>query len=299
MTFQGSKKSRNYYSVKNFWEKEGKNRGDTPFATIRDHYFRNIEIKEIINFFSKKKTHYMLDIGCGNGFSTLFFSKLSKKILGLDYSHKLIQNAKNLLKKNKTKQVLKKYSYQNLQPKSKNIKFAVGNILDLSKYRNNFDGAVCCRVLINLPSKSSQSKAIENLSLSVKKNSYIFITEVVGKYHKLLSKFRTKSGLDPLEVYWHNLYLDEKHFINACKKNNLKLVKKIKYGDYQIASKVIYPKLIKPVEPSFLSDFNKFFSELFINDKNTLKKIINNYYKKKINVEDASHQTTYILKKIK
>ena len=299
MTFQGIKKSRNYYSVKNFWEKEGKNRGDTPFATIRDHYFRNIEIKEIINFFSKKKTHYMLDIGCGNGFSTVFFSKLSKKILGLDYSEKLIQNAKNLLKKNKTKQVLKKYSYQSLQPKSKNIKFSVGNILDLSKYKNNFDGAVCCRVLINLPSRSSQSKAIKNLSLSVKKNSYIFITEVVGKYHKLLSKFRTQSGLDPLEVYWHNLYLDEKHFINACKKNNLKLVKKIKYGEFQIASKVIYPKLIKPVEPSFLSEFNRFFSELFIKDKSTLKKIINNYYKRKMNVEDASHQTTYILKKIK
>ena len=43
----------------------------------------------------------------------------------------------------------------------------------------------------------------------------------------MLSKFRTKSGLDPLEVYWHNLYLDEKHFINACKKNNLKLIKKL------------------------------------------------------------------------
>ena len=299
MTFQGNKKLRTYNNVKNFWENEGKNRGDTPFATIRDHYFRNIEINEIINFFSKKKTRNLLDIGCGNGFSTLFFSKLSKKILGLDYSEKLIQNAKNLLKKNETKQVLKKYSYQSFKPKSKNIKFAVGNILDLSQYENSFDGAICCRVLINLPSKFSQSEAIKNLSLSVKKNSYIFITEVVGKYHKMLSKFRTKSGLDPLEVYWHNLYLDEKHFINACKKNNLKLIKKIKYGDYQIASKVIYPKLIKPAEPVFLSDFNRFFSELFINDKSLLKRIIYNYYKKKINVEDASHQTTYILKKIR
>ena len=154
MTFQGNKKLRTYSNVKNFWENEGKNRGDTPFATIRDHYFRNIEINEIINFFSKKKTRNLLDIGCGNGFSTLFFSKLSKKILGLDYSEKLIQNAKNLLKKNETKQVLKKYSYQSFNPKSKNIKFAVGNILDLSQYENSFDGAICCRVIINLPSKS-------------------------------------------------------------------------------------------------------------------------------------------------
>ena len=44
MTFQGTKKSRNYFSVKNFWENEGKNRRDSPFATIRDHYFRNIEV---------------------------------------------------------------------------------------------------------------------------------------------------------------------------------------------------------------------------------------------------------------
>ena len=142
-------------------------------------------------------------------------------------------------------------------------------------------------------------RAIKNLSCSLKKNSYVFLTEVVGKYHKILSKFRVSSGLSPLEVYWHNLYLDESFFLKSCKKNNLKLIKKIKYGEYQIASKVIYPKLIKPSEPLFLSDFNKLFSELFINDKNMLKKFINFYYKKNINVEDASHQTTYILKKVK
>jgi len=55
MTFQGNKKFRTYQNVKNFWENEGKRIGDSPFATIRDHYFRKIEVKEIINFFKKKK----------------------------------------------------------------------------------------------------------------------------------------------------------------------------------------------------------------------------------------------------
>ena len=62
-----------------FGKMKAKNRGDTPFATIRDHYFRNIEINEIINFFSKKKTRNLLDIGCGNGFSTLFLANYQKK----------------------------------------------------------------------------------------------------------------------------------------------------------------------------------------------------------------------------
>ena len=298
MTFQGNKKFRTYQNVKNFWENEGKRIGDSPFATIRDHYFRKIEVKEIINFFKKKKIDKLLDIGCGNGFSTLHFSRLAKNIIGIDYSKKLIKNAKNLLKKNNTKKILKEYSY-NLTPNSKNIEFEEGNILDLGKYEKKFNAAICCRVLINLPSKKMQSEAIKNLSNSMKKGSYIFMTEVVGKYHKLLSRYRVASGLSPLETYWHNLYLDEIFFKDACKKHGLKIIKKIKYGEYQIVSKVIYPKFVQPLQPSFLSNFNKFFSEIFVNDKKTLKKFINNYYKKNINVEDASHQTTYILKKIK
>ena len=50
MTFQGKTRKRNYKEVKAFWEKESKRIGNSPYATIRDHYFRYIEINEIVNY---------------------------------------------------------------------------------------------------------------------------------------------------------------------------------------------------------------------------------------------------------
>ena len=72
MTFQGKIRKRSYNQVKSFWDKESKRIGNSPYATIRDHYFRYIEINEIVNFFKRKKIKKLLDIGCGNGFSTYF-----------------------------------------------------------------------------------------------------------------------------------------------------------------------------------------------------------------------------------
>ena len=79
MTFQGNKKLRTYSNVKNFWENEGKNRGDTPFATIRDHYFRNIEINEIINFFLKRKLVTYLILVVVMVFLHFFLANYQKK----------------------------------------------------------------------------------------------------------------------------------------------------------------------------------------------------------------------------
>lgn len=55
MTFQGKKRTRSYQNVKKFWDNEGIYRGKSPFATIRDHYYRLIEISNIVDFLKKKK----------------------------------------------------------------------------------------------------------------------------------------------------------------------------------------------------------------------------------------------------
>ena len=102
-----------------------------------------------------------------------------------------------------------------------------------------------------------------------------------------------------MEKYWHNLYLKEDFFLKEFRKNGLKLVKKIKYGKYQVLSKIIYPNLIYPSEPNFLSAFNKLAAKLYISDKNFLSSFIKKTLHKKLkNLDDISHQTSYILKKI-
>lgn len=82
MTFQGEIKKRTYKNVYNFWQNEGKKRGNGIFATLRDHYFRLVEITTILKEL-KKQNNKLLDIGCGNGISTFFFHHLPKKLLPL------------------------------------------------------------------------------------------------------------------------------------------------------------------------------------------------------------------------
>ena len=115
-----------------------------------------------------------------------------------------------------------------------------------------------------------QTMAMKNVYDSLKKNSLFIVNEVEASNHKKLSKLRETNDLEPLERYWHNLYLNEKQFLKNAKKIGFKLVKKIQYGEYQILSKVIYPKIVKPNNPDFIK-FNSYAAEIFLNNKDLSK----------------------------
>jgi SAM-dependent methyltransferase len=298
MTYQGKIKIRTSTNVYNFWENEGKNRGSGILATLRDHHFRYIEIVSILKEIKKKNNH-LLDIGCGNGVSTFFFAPFSKKVTAIDYSKNLIKNAKKFQKVKNFKKLVKSCDYNDLKTSYQNINFEHGNILNLSDYINKFDLAVCSRVLINLGTPNQQKQAMKNVYDSLKKNSLFIVNEVEAGNHKKLSKLREANGLESLEKYWHNLYLKEKTFLRDAKKMGFKLVKKMQYGEYQILSKVMYPKMIEPQTPNFMSKFNKFAADIFLNNKNLTKEIINNFFGNKIkDLKSPSHQTGYVFKKV-
>ncbi len=297
MTFQGIKKIRTHNNVYKFWQKEGEIRGNGIYATLRDHYFRYVEIKSILKEIKSKKKH-MLDIGCGNGISTFFLAPYAKKVTGIDYSKNLIDNANKFKNKKNFNKIINACDYKKLKSSYKNIDFKVGDILNLQDYKNKFDIAICSRVLINLGTQKQQDDAMKNVYDSLKKGSLLIINEVEKNNHSKLSRVRTNFGLDPLEIYWHNLYLREQHFLKNAKKLGFKLVKKIKYGEYQILSKVMYPKFIHPNKPDFLSLFNKFAADIFLNDKKLTNNLIDNFSGKIIkDKSSASHQSGYIFKK--
>ena len=115
-----------------------------------------------------------------------------------------------------------------------------------------------------------QTMAMKNVYDSLKKNSLFIVNEVEASNHKKLSKLRETNDLEPLERYWHNLYLNEKQFLKNAKKIGFKLVKKIQYGEYQILSDNL-PKIVKPNNPDFMSEFNSYAAEIFLNNKDLVK----------------------------
>lgn len=234
MTIQGVKKERTFENVKRFWDETAKNNKDNPCATIRDHQFRLLEIGEIAKFIVG--LNKVLDIGCGNGFSTLKYSKHVNHIVGMDYSEEFIKWANN----------------KNSQ---KNVKFKVGDITNIPADDKEFDAVICERVLINLQNKNMQVKAINEMYRVLKDDGVLICVEVTEQGHENVNRIRNMFGLGDLERYWHNLYLDEKDFMRYA--GNYFDISTKRFGMYHFISKVIHPLLVAPKDPSFNAKINE------------------------------------------
>jgi len=244
MTEQGKKMERTWENVKHFWDETAKKYKLSPKGTIRDHYFQLLEISEIKKLIKNKDK--VLDIGCGNGYSAIYYSQAAKSIVGVDYCKEFINCANELLKNFPDEKIIIK----------NNVKFQVGDITKINFSNGEFDAIVCERVLINLPSKELQKKAIDELHRVLKRDGLLICVEVTEQGHQNVNHLRNMFGLDDLERYWHNLYLDEEEFINYIKKFfDMQGVKR--FGMYHFISKVIHPLMVAPEEPKFDAKINE------------------------------------------
>lgn len=243
----------NKLNIKKYWEDQAKNFKESPLATAPDVYYRNLEIDRIIGYLKNNKS--VLDIGCGNGYSTLKFAKIFfyANFLGIDYSEEMIKFAERTLLSEKA-----------LKGR---VKFDVGNVMSLSSYaptRKKFDYIVSERCLINLLNWEEQKKALLEMKKVLKKNGKIILCENTQEGLVRLNKLRQKLGLFSIKVRWHNYYLPEKKFLNFAKKHFvIKEVNNI--GSlYYIISRVVYAKLcdLENKKPEYLHQINKIASQL-------------------------------------
>src|SRR5258708_1280832 len=87
--------------IKEYWDERAIKNATDPKATTDDVYLRDLEIKTFISTIQGLgiKKGNILDVGCGDGYTTLkVASELKKfKITGVDYSEGMIANAINRL----------------------------------------------------------------------------------------------------------------------------------------------------------------------------------------------------------
>jgi len=250
--------------VKDYWNEQGKKYGADPLATIKDHQFRLLEMDFIRDLL--KHNDIVLDIGCANGYQTLYYAEKVNKIIGIDYSDKLIEAA------NKEKE---KSQFKN------KVEFKVGDVLNLDHLENSADVVICERLLINLPTYEDQEKAIINMHKCLKHKGKLILSEVTQKGHDKLNELRKQFGLDKIKIHWHNLYINEDKFIPFLS-NYFNILSIERFGMYNFISKVIHPLLVHPEEPKFDARLNE------------IARLIGS---KITNFKDASHQVTFILEK--
>lgn len=207
--------------VREFWDTQAEIHQQDSRATAPDHFYRDMEIARIIERLGEKDN--VLDVGCGNGYSTLKFSESrpDSYFTGIDYSRAMIEEARKIT------------------PVIGRIAFKQEDIRSFSD-RDSYDTIISERCLINLANWGEQQQALLNMKKVLKPSGKIILVENTKDGLTKLNGLRKDFGLPEIEVRWHNQYLPQKELIDFCMKHfTLEHVSNIG-GMYYVISRVIY-----------------------------------------------------------
>jgi SAM-dependent methyltransferase len=255
VTRQGRPQTRTLENVKSFWEKEAAEWGDSPQVTIRDHYFRLLEIDATCDLIKGRKQ--VLDIGCGSGFSTLFYAEHAADVVGVDYSPAMVACAQRFLTDaDYFARVMRRFSPDGWPRPGQGIRFELGDVLDIAYPQEAFDALVAQRVLINLPSRDLQAEAIAEIARVLEPAGLWISVEATTQGHREVDDMRALFGLPGIEKYWHNVYIDEEWLVEIATASGFVIEDVRRFETYQFVTKVMHPLIAPSVELEFLSGFN-------------------------------------------
>ena len=183
----------------NYWNTYYKNN-----KKIKESSFARFAIKKI------DKNSKIIDIGCGNGRDSFFFSKNDLKVTAIDISNNAIKN--NSLKSNK------------------NLKFLKFDI-EKNTMSKKFD-VIYCRFFVHAISEKNENKLITLIKKIKKKNTLAFF-EFRNHKDRMFQKKKIKKHNDVIEF-------EKGHFRRII--DPKKFIKKI---SSKIKLKVIYKKSAK------------------------------------------------------
>ena len=240
--------------VKAYWEKQAQHHATSDLATAPDHAYRELEIRKIKeNIANINDRGSILDVGCGNGFSTIELAKEfpTSMFIGIDYSESMIKAAQKAAKKAKVT----------------NISFSVGDVLSISRHpelqHQKFDIVMTERCLINLANWEEQKLGILQMRKLLTPYGHLILVENTKDGLVKLNSLRKIVELEPIKEPWHNFYLPDQQLNDFFAQTGSKLLAP-RYienigSNYYIISRVVYAKLaqMEGKEPSYDHPINK------------------------------------------
>ncbi|HUK60477.1 MAG TPA: class I SAM-dependent methyltransferase [Stellaceae bacterium] len=209
--------------------------------TARDPNLQEAVEGAIERFLSRGQS--LLDIGCGDGLSTLRFARSVESALGLDYVDAFVSRART----------------RAAADGIANAAFETGDVLSLGSVRarhGTFDVVTTIRCLINLASSSDQARAVGEIAALVKPGGLYLASEGWSEGMEGLNLARRRAGLASIEVAKYNLLLSRADFeVEAAK--HFDLVDYVGLGFFLFVSRVLQPLLVAPERPSHFHPLNK------------------------------------------
>lgn len=227
--------------IKKYWDKRAIKYSGSLNSTTKDIWLRKIEVS-LLKVQLKKFSWItsVLDIGCGDGYTTISLSKEFPDIsfVGADYSEKMILNAKERL---------------DSETLGNRVKFIVLDVLSLDSNIGQFDALISDRCLINLPSQDLQKKAIKNIHSVLNVSGLYFMVENFIEGHQKFNSLRKRLDLPKIPVRWHNNFFSEGWFLPFIR-DLFDIVEEIKFAStYYLVTRVVFSKLcqLQEIEPPY------------------------------------------------
>jgi ubiquinone/menaquinone biosynthesis C-methylase UbiE len=235
--------------IKAHWDKQATLHRESHIASWGDNFMIELEIANIAEHIMSG--YRVLDIGCGNGFSTFRQLELRpdiNSIFGVDYSKDMISYAK--LTKNE----------RGLGAK---ISFCVGDIQAINFANNSFDLVYTTRVLINLPTWQQQQDAIVECIRVAKPNGKVIFSEAFWEPLVLLNAMRTLKQLPPLVEHDFNRYLKKAKIEELLQSLGFSFCVKDFSSIYYLGSRFLRELVTDPsAYPGFTNPINRIFYEI-------------------------------------
>lgn len=219
--------------IKDYWEARAKENASSPQATTNDVYLRKLELSTIVKTIKEvalPKNSTMLDVGCGDGYTTLHVAEALPQVrfLGVDYSENMIRTARQQVA---------------AQPEMEGrVKFQVGDATDLQEAcaDETFDVVTTDRCLINLTSLESQAQAIAQIAAHTRSGGYYVAIENFVEGQDNMNTMRRAVGLPDISIRWHNLFFREADFVASAAPFFDEIAFKDFSSSYYFATRVIY-----------------------------------------------------------
>lgn len=175
-------------------------------AGTQDVMVKQLEIDTIAKYIHDGMK--ILDIGCGNGVTAIEMARRHEvNILGIDFAEEMVKAANEIL--------------STVQLRG-SVRFEIGDVNKLEKFKEKFDLIYTERTLINLPDWPAQKKAIGKIvSLLTDGGIYVMCENSQDGLDKINS-LRKLVGLNPITPPWHNRYFWDAEIL-ATKLPNAKL----------------------------------------------------------------------------
>lgn len=215
------------------------------YATSPDFNLREVEIEYITRQLHDGEE--ILDIGCGNGYSTArFASQVNSRFIGVDFSEKMIASAKELITR-----------FDLIGE----INFESGDVTQLRFEKETFDTVLTQRLLINLPTPDIQETALREIARVLKpKGRYLMIEQSMQGWENL-NRMREQFGLAPIPAAhpvtnWFNIKFEEQRLTDMLSPW-FDIVDTQRFGMYFFISRVLHPLLVAPEEPRYDAKINE------------------------------------------